>query len=162
MVSLGRISRSRFGYTLLRIADALAFCIALSAPAGNEQSLDTKSLRDQCTISNGDAIDFGREGPVGAGWRAGGYEATTFRVSKRMTSPPLDQPLVIPPGHYILFVKAEGEPPWTMIISEKMGPWSMSYPGEQYDLGRTFMGSDVRPPVQEFVTSAHRSETHPF
>jgi hypothetical protein len=27
----------------------------------------------------------------------------------------------------------------------------MPYPGEQYDFGRTQMGSDVQPPVKEFT-----------
>jgi hypothetical protein len=147
MTSPGRAFLLRFGYTLLLIAGSVMFV----SIAGYGQSLDAKFLRDQCTFSNGGTIAFGGEGPVGAGWRTGEYEATTFRVSKRMVIPPMDQPLVIPPGHYTLFVKAEGKPPWTMIISRKTGPWGMSYPGEQYDLGRTFMGSDVRPPVQEFV-----------
>ena len=45
----------------------------------------------------------------------------------------------------------KGKPPWTLIISKKTGEWGMPYPGEQYDLGRTELGSDVvRPPVENF------------
>ncbi len=84
-------------------------------------------------------------------WHTADYDATTLRVSEQMVIPPMDNPLRVPAGSYTLFVEDKGQPPWTLIISKKTGEWGMPYPGEQYDLGRTGMGSDVNQPVDKFV-----------
>lgn len=68
-----------------------------------------------------------------------------------MIIPPMDRPLEIPPGSYTLFVIDRGDPPWTLIVSKKASEAGMPYPGEQYDLGRTSMGSDVQPAVEHFT-----------
>ena len=111
----------------------------------------------ECTFSDGSSITFGHKaagasaGSSGDVWRTGPYEATVFRASRPMLIPPLDQPTKIPAGSYTLFVIDKGQPPWTLIISKKTGEWGMPYPGEQYDLGRVQLGSDVQPPVQNFT-----------
>ncbi len=113
-------------------------------------------LAAECTFSDGSTIVFGREAlglPSGSGdhWRTGPYEATALRVSEKMVIPPVTNPLEIPAGTYTAFVIDQGKPPWTLIISKKAGEWGMSYPGEQYDLGRARLGSDLQPPVKDFV-----------
>jgi hypothetical protein len=99
---------------------------------------------------------------VADSWRAGDYEATIFRVSERMVIPPMDSPIEIPVGSYTLFVKDQGEPPWTLIVSKKTGQWGMPYPGEQYDLGRTSLGSDVQPPMEKFTIGCTRHVNAPI
>ena len=90
-------------------------------------------------------------------WHTGDYDATTLRVSEPMLIPPLDNPLRIPTGSYTIFVLDKGEPPWTLIVSNKTGEWGMAYPGEQYDLGRTSMGFDTNQPVDKFVIGCTHS-----
>ncbi len=63
----------------------------------------------------------------------------------------MDSPLRIPAGSYTVFVLDKGQPPWTLIVSNKTGEWGMAYPGEQYDLGRTSMGFDTKQPVDKFA-----------
>jgi hypothetical protein len=109
-----------------------------------------------CAFSDGATITFGRKASgsspkLGADfWRAGEYEATILVVSERMIIPPLDGGVAIPPGRYTLFVKPDKvQPPWTLIISKK-AKWGISYPGSRYDLGRSQMGSDLKPAVENF------------
>jgi hypothetical protein len=60
-----------------------------------------------------------------------------------------------------LFLRDEGEPPWTLVISKETGEWGMPYPGERYDLGRIQMGSDVRPPEKNLtVGCVDHKDTH--
>ena len=125
------------------------------------------SMHAQCTFSDGSTISFGRKtsGTATAGadsWRAGDYEATTFRVSERMMIPPMESPVEIPAGSYTLFVADKGEPPWTLIVSQKTGPWGMAYPGEQYDLGRTSLGSDIQSPTKKFAMGCLQHENAPI
>jgi hypothetical protein len=75
---------------------------------------------------------------------------------------PLDGGIEIPAGSYTLFVIDKGEPPWTLIISKKTGKWGTPYPGEQYDLGRSQMGSDVRPPVENFTIGCMQHQSGPI
>ena len=124
----------------------------------NESQAPTRGPQAECTFSDGSTITFGRKATGesaesgGDVWRAGPYEATAFRVSERMVIPPLDSPTEIPAGSYTLFVVDKGKPPWTLIISKKTGEWGMPYPGEQYDLGRAELGSDVvRPSMENFA-----------
>jgi hypothetical protein len=122
-------------------------------------------LLTECTFSDGSTIAIGRKasGTANANsWHAGHYEATSFSVGERMVIPPLDSPIEIPVGSYTLFVKDEGEPPWTLIISEKTGEWGMPYPGEQYDLGRTSLGSDVLPRTERFTIGCTQHEHAPI
>ncbi|MGA9979643.1 MAG: DUF2911 domain-containing protein [Candidatus Sulfotelmatobacter sp.] len=141
-----------------------AAALALAAPLFSRGTSDENKSRvlsrgpqSECTFSDGSTITFGRKATgasnVSGGdvWRARPYEAAAFRVSERMVIPPLDSPTEIPTGSYTLFVVDQGKPPWTLIISKKTGEWGMPYPGEQYDLGRTELGSDVvRPPAENF------------
>lgn len=90
-------------------------------------------------------------------WHSADYDATTLRVSEQMLIPPMDNPLRIPAGSYTIFVMDRGQPPWTLIVSKKTGEWGMTYPGEQYDLGRTAMGFDTNQPVAKFVIGCTHS-----
>jgi len=142
-------------------AGALAFAAPLfsrGASDENESQAPIRGPQAECTFSDGSTITFGRKATGesaesgGDVWRAGPYEATAFRVSERMVIPPLDSPTEIPAGSYTLFVVDKGKPPWTLIISKKTGEWGMPYPGEQYDLGRAELGSDVvRPSMENFA-----------
>ena len=134
----------RYAVTLLAAAALAQVAPLFSQDAANEakSSAAGPAILTECRFSDGGTIAIGRKasGPADVGansWRAGDYEATTFRVSEHMVIPPLESPIEIPVGSYTLFVKDEGEPPWTLIVSKKTGEWGMPYPGEQYDLGRT-------------------------
>jgi len=137
--------------------------VTLSTPVSSRGASSDKSQahgrvpQAECSFSDGSTITFGRQAwGASAGlsvdaWRTGPYAATAFRVSERMLIPPVDSPTEIPAGNYTLFVVDKGQPPWTLIISKKSGAWGMSYPGKEYDVGRAQLGSDVQPPVENFV-----------
>ncbi len=152
--------RKFFCCAAILLATAWVFATPLSSPqtsSENKSQAPYHALASECTFSDGGTVTFGRKalgtsGASGDGaWRTGRYEATALRVSERMVIPPVDSPLEIPVGSYTIFVVAEGMPPWTLIVSKKAGAWGMAYPGEQYDLGRARLGSDVQPPVENFV-----------
>jgi Protein of unknown function (DUF2911) len=118
----------------------------------------------ECTFSDGSTVTFGRKvsGAITGEdvWRAGDYEATEFAVSETMWLP---RDLYIPAGKYTLFVDPSQRIPWTLIISKKIGDSGMSYPGEQYDLGRTLMGSDlVTTPAQNFSIGCKQNKSAPM
>jgi hypothetical protein len=74
------------------------------------------------------------------------------------TSAPLDGGIDIPAGRYTLFVIPRKDKPWILIISKKTGERRAPYPGEQYDLGRGEMGSDVvKPPVENFTIGCYQT-----
>jgi hypothetical protein len=123
-----------------------------NARAGTRRS----DVQSRCTFSDGSTIEFGRET-----WRTGGYQAIPFRITERMVIPPMDDPLKMPAGRYTLFVLDKGGPPWTLLVSKKTGKLGMPYPGEQYDLGRTQMGSDVQSPVKDFTAGCRLIEHGP-
>jgi hypothetical protein len=136
----------------------LTFALPSSGGTSSEDSSTAPdlTLQSTCTFSDGSTITFGRQNSgtgqsAAESWRTGDYDATTLHVSERMLIPPLDHPLQIPAGSYTLFVMDNGKPPWTLIVSKKTGEWGMPYPGEQYDLGHTHMGSDVLPSVDKFT-----------
>jgi hypothetical protein len=111
-----------------------------------------------CTFADGSAMTFGTGKSTSAeSWHTGDYDATTLHVSEQMLIPPMDNPLRIPAGSYTIFVLDKGQPPWTLIVSNKTGEWGMAYPGEQYDLGRTSMGFDTNQPVDKFVIGCTHS-----
>jgi len=125
-------------------------------------------IRDQCTFSNGSTISFGRKllGSWESGdniWQTGNYRATMLRVSD-----PTDVGVKLRAGTYTMFVQDEPEDRpdlWTLIISMKTGSWGMSYPGEQYDVGRTRMGSDMittSPPVKGFIIGCLQNREAPI
>lgn len=106
-------------------------------------------IRDQCVFSNGSTISFGRkilnrwETDDNNVWQAGVYQATMLRVSDST-----DVGVKLRAGTYTMFVQNQPQDRpdlWTLIISMKTGAWGMPYPGEQYDVGRTRMGSDMLP-----------------
>lgn len=144
---------------ILLAAATLAFAAPLFLRGTTNEvksSAPNQVPQTECTFSDGSTITFGQKASgtakaVADSWRAGDYEATTFRVSERMVIPPMDSPIEIPVGSYTLFVKDHSEPPWTLIVSRKTGQWGMPYPGEQYDLGRTSLGSDILPPTEKFT-----------
>jgi hypothetical protein len=153
------------------LATATFLTFALPPSSGGTSSEDSSTATDStlhstCTFSDESTITFGRQDSgrgqsAAEGWRTGDYDATTLHVSERMLIPPLDHPLQIPAGSYTLFVMDNGEPPWTLIVSRKTGEWGMPYPGEQYDLGRTYMGSDVEPSVDKFTIGCRQSRGGP-
>jgi hypothetical protein len=161
MEILDKMGKFIYGAAILLGAAVLAFAAPLFSRGTSDENKSrapNRGPQTECTFSDGSTITFGRKATgesTGAGgdvWRAGPYEATAFRVSERMVIPPLHSPTEIPAGSYTLFVADKGEPPWTLIISKKTGKWCMPYPGEQYDLLRAELGSDVvRPPVENFV-----------
>jgi hypothetical protein len=61
-----------------------------------------------------------------------------------------------------VFVMDNGNPPWTLIVSKKIGEWGMPYPGEQYDLGRTSLGSDVAPLIDRFTIGCKQHKESPI
>lgn len=80
----------------------------------------------------------------GLTWHTGQYDATTLVVSERMRIQRLGVvDIAMAPGRYTVFVDSHGTPPWTLIVSKRSGDWGISYPGKQYDWGRTQMGSDL-------------------
>jgi hypothetical protein len=129
---------------------------AQAAAAGDKSQASRLAVQDECRFLDGGTISFGRKAsgskePVGV-WHVGNYEATALRVSERMLIPPMTDGLEIPPGSYTLFVDRTKGIPWTLIVSKKTGEPSMPYPGEQYDVGRTQMGSDVSSqPIDTFT-----------
>lgn len=163
------------GAALLPVLATLALATALfaqsvfaQAGAGADGSqAGGPVVQDQCTFSDGGTISFGRKAAKdsdGSVWRAGKYHATSFRVSERMILPPLDHPVEIPRGRYTLFVDTSGGIPWTLIISRRTGGPGSLYPGEQYDVGRAAMGSDVSPraPANTFVIGCTQSKDAPI
>jgi hypothetical protein len=148
--------RGKFPSSKVVLATAAFLTFALLTFSGSGQDSSAAPIRRQCTFSDGSTITFGRQlsasGQSAAeSWRTGDYEATTLHVSERMIIPSLGNRLQIPAGSYTLFVMDKGEPPWTLIVSKKTGEWGMPYPGKQYDLGHTYMGSDVLPSVDKFT-----------
>jgi hypothetical protein len=141
------------------VAAALAFAARLFLRGTTNEvrsSAPNHVPQSECTFSDGSTRAFGPKASgttkaVADSWRAGDYEATAFRVSERMVIPPMDSPIEILAGSYTLFVKDQGKPPWALIVSKKIGQWGMPYPGEQYDLGRTSLGSDVQSPMEKFI-----------
>lgn len=139
-----------------RLAAVLLGTVALSAaPHGKAQRRISISqmlgpwVRTQCTFSDGATMRFGlmpsglphSGGPT---WHTGQYDATTLVVSERMRFQRLGiVDIDMRPGRYTVFVDSHGTPPWTLIVSKRSGEWGISYPGKQYDLGRTQMGSDL-------------------
>jgi hypothetical protein len=127
---------------------AAVFLFGVAFTVGTPLFTETRrsDAQSNCTFSDGSQIAFGHEM-----WRTGEYEAIPFRISERMVIPPMDSPLEIPAGSYTLFVKDKDGPPWTLIASKKVSQFGMPYPGEQSDLGRTQMGSDVQTAVKDFT-----------
>ena len=131
-----------FGIVLVTGAAVFAGSVSVRADARASRS----DPQGTCTFSDGSTISFDHEI-----WRTGDYEAIPFRTSERMAIPPMERPIEIPAGTYTLFVIDKNGPPWTLIVSKKASKLGMPYPGEQYDLGRTQMGSDVQPAVKDFA-----------
>ncbi len=143
-----KLGTRTLGEMLLVIA-LLAVAVPLPAWKNYEDSqAPTPVIRDQCTFSDGSTISFGQKALGGSEsghnvWQAGKYDATMLRVSGRT-----DVGIKMSAGTYTIFVldKPEDRPDlWTLIISTKTGHWGMTYPGKQYDLGRTRMGSNILP-----------------
>ena len=112
------------------------------------------TIAEKCTFSDATTISFGHDAAgTNSGtqvWKAGDYDATTFRASARVIIPPMESPIDISPGLYTIFVDSSKGEPWTLIVSRKAPKVGMAYPGERFDVGRTAMGFDDswRQPVQ--------------
>ena len=95
-------------------------------------------------------------------WRTAGHTIKQFLfASVNAWYSAIDGRLQMPAGSYTLFVLDKDGPPWTLIVSKKTGKLGMPYPGEQYDLGRTQMGSDVQAPVKDFTAGCRLIEHGP-
>jgi hypothetical protein len=95
---------------------------------------------------------IGEQDPYGKPWRAGANEATTFVTTKDVHIGPAAGGIDVPAGSYTLFAIPYADKPWVLIISKKTGEWGIPYPGEQFELGRTEMGSNVLPsPLENFT-----------
>jgi hypothetical protein len=173
MIVPGKIQKLVQHVAMLLASSALAFAAPMMSrdTTGEDKSQAHSQMpQTECTFSDGSSITFGRKaagtsgGSGGDAWRTGPYKATVLRVSEGMLIPPLDRPTKIPAGRYTLFVIDKGEPPWTLIISKKIGEWGMPYPGEYYDLGRVQLGSDVQPPVENFTIGCmeHKDTSGPI
>lgn len=156
---------------LLGVAAVLLAAPILARGTAHEEKSQAPNpmAQTECTFSDGSTIAFGRrtrgarlKGGWLNSWREGDYEATTFRVSERMLIPPMDSPIEIPAGSYTVFVRDKSDPPWTLIGSKKTGEWGMPYPGEQDDLERTCLGSDVAAPVENFNIGCMQHENAPM
>jgi hypothetical protein len=163
MQAQGKNGRFLHSKAPLATAAFLTFALPPSfGGSGQESWVPPPAVTPQstCTFADGSTMTFGAGKSASAeSWHTGVYDATTLRVSEEMLIPPMDKPLRIPAGTYTIFVMDEGRPPWTLIVSKKTGEWGMSYPGEEYDLGRTDMGSDVKQPVDKFVIGCTNSGT---
>ncbi len=123
-------------------------------PAQSGQSMETigtmfsSHVQRQC---GGGAMTVGEGGPPGStGWRTGDYIASTLRLRNGAGLLFGPDNNVIKEGDYTLFFTHPVNQRWILIISKKTGPWGMPYPGEQYDIGREGMGSDIAPSIQDF------------
>jgi hypothetical protein len=151
------LKNGKFFHSKAPLATAALLIFALPPSfGGNGQVAWTPSPpvkpQSTCTFADGSTMTFGTgKSPSAESWHTGIYDATTLRVSEEMLIPPMNKPLRIPAGTYTIFVTDGGQPPWTLIVSKKTGEWGMPYPGEEYDLGRADMGSDVNQPVDKFV-----------
>jgi hypothetical protein len=141
-------------FAIASAAVAPLYARGVSVP--DDSQTRRSDAQSNCTFSDGSTITCGHET-----WRTGEYEAIPFRISERMVIPPLDSPLEMPAGSYTLFVIDKNGPPWTLIVSRKASQLGMPYPGEQYDLGRTRMGSDVQPAVKEFTAGCRLIKNGP-
>lgn len=150
----------------LTTAAFLTFALPPSFRGGGQEKwvpAPPVKVQSTCTFADGSTMTFGTgKSATAESWHTGEYDATTLRVSEEMLIPPMDHPLRIPVGSYTLFVLDKGQPPWTLIVSKKIGEWGMPYPGEQYDLGRTGMGSDVLQPVNKFIIGCTNSGSPMF
>lgn len=130
----------------LSLLIATTFCSS-TAYCAESRVTQARSLRQQCSFTDGSTITLGANAlnsnnPDQNSYRTGEYIAMPLRVSEHIVIPPLSNPIDIPSGTYTLFVTDLSKPPATIIISKKTGAWGMPYPGPQYDLGRTLLGSD--------------------
>lgn len=154
----GRFLRSKAALTT---AAFLTFALPSCGQSSQDKWVAPPPVTPQsaCTFADGSTLTFGTGKSASAeSWHTGDYDATTLRVTEQVLIPPLNNPLRIPAGSYTLFVLDKGQPPWTLIVSRKTGEWGMPYPGAQYDLGRTGMGSDVNQPVDKFSVGCNNSE----
>ena len=156
-----RICKALHSSTVFAAA-VLTFAFPLSSEGrgGMGQWVPSPPVKVQptCTFEDGSTMTFGSGKSASAEtWHAGDYDATTWHLSEAMVIPPMNNPLHVPAGNYTLFVADKGQPPWTLIISKKTGEWGMSYPGQQYDLGRTGMGFDTNQPVDKFTIGCTQS-----
>jgi hypothetical protein len=145
---------------------ALPLFVLGSARQGAPQVTQTEP-QSECTFSDGSTISFGRKASgaiTGTDvWRSGDYEATDFAVSETMRLQRDGVALDMPSGRYTLFVDPSQKVPWTLIISKEIGESGMAYPGEQYDLGRTLMGSDlVTTSAQNFSIGCKQNKSAPM
>jgi hypothetical protein len=170
MTTLDEICAAIRCAVILLLAATFAIAAPLFAQAvapGDNSQAPRLRVQDECAFLDGGTISFGRKAsgskePVDV-WHVGNYEATALRVSERMLIPPMTDGLEIPPGSYTLFVDRTVGIPWTLIVSKKTGEPGMPYPGEQYDVGRTTMGSDIsRSPAETFTIGCTQLKDGPI
>jgi hypothetical protein len=162
--------RTRTLAAVIVILATLIIVVPLPAHRNYEDSPAAVSvIRDQCTFSNGSTISFGRkilnrwESDDNNVWQTGVYQATMLYVSDLT-----DVGVKLRAGTYTMFVQNQPEDRpdlWTLIISRKTEGWGMDYPGVQYDVGRTRMGSDMLPTppaVKNFTIGCLQNKNAPI
>jgi hypothetical protein len=125
------------GCTDVKFSDGKMLVVTYSRPGINDPQ--TKQPR----------VVLGKLIPYGTEWRAGANEATTFETDTNLNVGGTD----VPAGSYTLFIQAEQNAPWKLIISKKTGEWGIPYPGKESDLARIDMKTSSLPnTVERFTT----------
>ena len=122
--------------TDIKFADGKTIVIQYSQPGVN----DPKTHQPRQVVGN--LIPFGQE------WRAGANEATSFETDTNLNVGGTN----VPAGNYTLFIQAEQNGPWKLIISTKTGEWGIPYPGKEFDLARIDMKTSSLPNTVERFT----------
>ena len=151
----------------MRRSALLLLCLAFALIAAAQQK--DKSKRPSppappavCTFSDGKTVTvdysqpsmkgrkiYGELVPFNEPWRTGANEATTFVPTTDVTI----NGTTIPAGNYTLYT-LPGEKQWKLIISKKTGQWGIPYPGEQFDLGRYDMKTElIEIPIEKLTIS---------
>ncbi|HTK95462.1 MAG TPA: DUF2911 domain-containing protein [Terriglobales bacterium] len=117
---------------------------------------------------------YGELVPFNEPWRTGANEATTFvttadvkivnsygfqkgpatdKEGRAVQNAPEYNGPVVPAGNYTLYT-LPGEKQWELILSKKTGQWGIPYPGEQFDLGRYDMKTElIEIPIEKLTIS---------
>ncbi|MGH9521813.1 MAG: DUF2911 domain-containing protein [Terriglobales bacterium] len=86
--------------------------------------------------------------PWGEPWRAGANEATSLVTDTDLTIGGTK----VPAGSYTLYIQAEENGPWKLIVNKTTGQWGIPYPGEASDLARIDMKTSQLPKTVERLT----------
>ena len=119
--------------TDVKFSDGKLLVIQYSQPGIN----DPKTHQPRQVVGN--LIPYGQE------WRAGANEATTFETETNLNVGGTN----VPAGNYTLFIQAEQNAPWKLIISKATGEWGIPYPGKDKDFARIDLKTSSLPNTVE-------------